>query len=65
MLRFHETTFRVETVSILSLYLSVTIVLNALPASGDFCRLVATFANSLDPDQALSGSKQFYPERLL
>ena len=26
--------------------------LNSFPASGDFCRLLITFANSLDPDQA-------------
>ena len=25
---------------------------NNSPASGDFCRLLITFANSLDPDQA-------------
>ena len=25
---------------------------NSLPASGDFCRLLITFANSLDPEQA-------------
>ena len=24
----------------------------SLPASGDFCHLLITFANSLDPDQA-------------
>ena len=28
------------------------IYLNSFPASGDFCRLLITFANSLDPDQA-------------
>ena len=27
-------------------------MLNSFPASGDFCRLQITFANSLDPDQA-------------
>ena len=27
-------------------------VFNSLPASGDFCHLLITFANSLDPDQA-------------
>ena len=27
-------------------------VLNSLPASGNFCNLLITFANSLDPDQA-------------
>ena len=27
-------------------------VFNYLPTSGDFCRLLITFANSLDPDQA-------------
>ena len=27
--------------------------LNSFPASGNFCRLLITFANSLDPDQAL------------
>ena len=26
--------------------------LNSFPARGDFCRLLITFANSLDPDQA-------------
>ena len=26
--------------------------LTLFPASGDFCRLLITFANSLDPDQA-------------
>ena len=26
--------------------------LNSLPARGDFCCLLITFANSLDPDQA-------------
>ena len=25
---------------------------NSFPASGDFCRLLITFANSLDPGQA-------------
>ena len=38
--------------------------LNSFPAIGDFCRLLITFANSLDPDQAQqcrvwSGSKLF------
>ena len=28
------------------------IYFNSLPASGDFCHLLITFANSLDPDQA-------------
>ena len=27
-------------------------VFNSLPASGNFCNLLITFANSLDPDQA-------------
>ena len=27
-------------------------VFNSLPASGNFCHLLITFANSLDPDQA-------------
>ena len=27
-------------------------VLNSLPASGNFCHIMITFANSLDPDQA-------------
>ena len=27
-------------------------VFNSMPASGDFCHLLITFANSLDPDQA-------------
>ena len=27
-------------------------VFNSLPARGDFCCLLITFANSLDPDQA-------------
>ena len=27
-------------------------ILNSFPAGGDFCRLLITFANSLDPDQA-------------
>ena len=27
-------------------------VFNSLPASSDFCHLLITFANSLDPDQA-------------
>ena len=27
--------------------------LDSFPASGDFCRLLITFAKSLDPDQAL------------
>ena len=27
-------------------------VLNSLPASDNFCHLLITFANSLDPDQA-------------
>ena len=27
-------------------------MVNSFPASGDFCRLLLTFANSLDPDQA-------------
>ena len=27
-------------------------VINSFPASGDFCCLLITFANSLDPDQA-------------
>ena len=29
-----------------------TILINSFPASGDFCSLLITFANSLDPDQA-------------
>ena len=34
--------------------------INSFPTSDDFCRLVITFANSLDPDQApSSGSKLF------
>ena len=28
-------------------------MVNSLPASGKFCRLLITFANSLDPDQDL------------
>ena len=28
------------------------IYLSSFPASGNFCRLLITFANSLDPDQA-------------
>ena len=28
------------------------ILFNSLPSSGDFCHLLITFANSLDPDQA-------------
>ena len=28
-------------------------VFNSLPASSDFCHLLITLANSLDPDQAL------------
>ena len=27
-------------------------VFNSLPTSGNFCHLLITFANSLDPDQA-------------
>ena len=27
-------------------------VVNSLPTSGDFCRLLISFANSLDPDKA-------------
>ena len=27
-------------------------ILNSFPASGDFCRLLIIFENSLDPDQA-------------
>ena len=27
-------------------------VFNSLPTSGDFCHMLITFANSLDPDQA-------------
>ena len=27
-------------------------VFNSLPASGDFCHLLITFANIIDPDQA-------------
>ena len=27
-------------------------VFNSFPASGDFCHLLITFANNLDPDQA-------------
>ena len=30
----------------------VSFDINSLPAFGDFCRLLITFANSLDPDQA-------------
>ena len=30
----------------------VVLPFNSLPASGDFCCLLITFANSLDPDQA-------------
>ena len=35
------------------------LALNTFPASGDFCCLLITFANSLDQDQAWSGSKLF------
>ena len=31
---------------------SQRVVFNSLPASGNFCHLLITFANSLDPDQA-------------
>ena len=31
---------------------SASIFLNSFPNSGDFCRLLITFASSLDPDQA-------------
>ena len=34
------------------LLLSYTIHINSFHASGDLCRLLITFANSLDPDQA-------------
>ena len=34
------------------LALGVVKVKNSFPASGDFCRLLIIFANSLDPDQA-------------
>ena len=34
-------------------------VFNSLPTRGDFCCLLITFANSLDPDQSRSGSKLF------
>ena len=27
-------------------------IFNSFPVSGDFCHLLITFANSLDPDQA-------------
>ena len=30
---------------------SKVIIINSSHASGDFCRLLITFANSLDPDQ--------------
>ena len=38
----------------LTVHLSVEslLTLNSFPASGDFCRLLITFVNSLDPDQA-------------
>ena len=42
--------------------------LNSFPASGDFCRLLITLANSLDPDQACwawSGSKPFDTDGIL
>ena len=29
-----------------------TLIVNSFPTSGDFCSLLITFANSLDPDQA-------------
>ena len=32
--------------------------INAFIASGDFCRLLMTFANSLDPDQARQNQAQ-------
>ena len=31
--------------------LNMDIIINSLLASGDFCHLLITFANSLDPDQ--------------
>ena len=42
-------------------------VFNSLSVRGDFCCLLITFANSLDPDHARkmsarSGSKMFYPD---
>ena len=33
-------------------YIALYMYINSFPASGDFCRLLITFANSLDPDQA-------------
>ena len=39
-------------VIILTNYLKISSVFNSLPTSGDFCHLLITFANSLDPDQA-------------
>ena len=32
-------------------FLNMEIAFNSLPASGDFCRLLINFANSLDLDQ--------------
>ena len=37
---------------IMALPPAVSSLLNSVPASGDFCRLLITFASSLDPDQA-------------
>ena len=36
-------------------------VFNSLPASSDFCNLLITFANSLDPDQAQHDPKCLTP----
>ena len=50
--------------SVFSVYLYVsTVFVNSFPTSGDFCGLVITFANSLDPDQTRSGSKLFDTDR--
>ena len=40
-------------------------VFNSLPAKGDFCCLLITFANSLDPDQARQNVRpDLYPNYL-
>ena len=41
------------TVNCASDKIAITVIyLNSLPASGDFCQLLISFANSLDPDPA-------------
>ena len=46
-----------EYMSVAIVFFVTCFVFNSYPTSGDFCRLLITFANSLDQDQARQNSR--------